>query len=111
MRKLIHLVNQEKGFTLIEMMIVIMIISVLLLIAVPSLTKNNEVVEGKSCEATVKVAQTQVAAYKADKKAFPASIDDLVSEKYLDMEEATCPGGQPLTITNGKVAAGAKPTS
>ena len=111
MRKLIHLVKQEKGFTLIEMMIVIMIISVLLLIAVPSLTKNNEVVEGKSCEATVKVAQTQVAAYKADEKAYPASMDVLVSQGYLDMEEATCPGGEPLTITNGKVTAVAKPTT
>ncbi|MDQ0481679.1 competence type IV pilus major pilin ComGC [Guptibacillus hwajinpoensis] len=111
MRKLVHFVKQEKGFTLIEMMIVIMIISVLLLIAVPSLTKNNEVVEGKSCEATVKVAQTQVAAYKADKKTYPASMDVLVSDGYLDMDEATCPGGQTLTITNGKVTSVAKPTT
>ena len=111
LRKLRCLLQQEKGFTLIEMMIVIMIISVLLLIAVPSLTKNNAVVEAKSCEATVKVAQTQVAAYKADQGALPASIDVLVEGEYLDMEEATCPGGEPLTISEGKVAAGAKPTS
>ncbi|WP_255436058.1 competence type IV pilus major pilin ComGC [Pseudalkalibacillus hwajinpoensis] len=111
MRKLVHLVKQEKGFTLIEMMIVIMIISVLLLIAVPSLTKNNEVVEDKSCEATAKVAQTQVAAYKADHKTYPASIEVLVTDDYLDMDDASCPGGQPLILTGGKVTIGAKPTS
>nr|WP_255648095.1 competence type IV pilus major pilin ComGC [Pseudalkalibacillus hwajinpoensis] len=99
-----RLVKQEKGFTLIEMMIVIMIISVLLLIAVPGLTKNNDVVEEKSCEATIKVAQTQVAAYKANENKLPASIDDLVADEYLDMEETTCPGGETLTITGGKVA-------
>ncbi len=111
LRKIVRLVKVEKGFTLIEMMIVIMIISVLLLIAVPSLTKNNDVVEAKSCEATVKVAQTQVAAYKADVGTLPASIDVLVEDEYLDMDEASCPGGEPLTISDGKVAAGVKPTS
>ncbi|WP_226656969.1 competence type IV pilus major pilin ComGC [Pseudalkalibacillus hwajinpoensis] len=104
LRKWLRLVKQEKGFTLIEMMIVIMIISVLLLIAVPGLTKNNDVVEEKSCEATIKVAQTQVAAYKANENKLPASIDDLVADEYLDMEETTCPGGETLTITGGKVA-------
>ncbi|PFG13872.1 competence type IV pilus major pilin ComGC [Bacillus sp. es.036] len=103
LRKWIGLFKQEKGFTLIEMMIVIMIISVLLLIAVPGLTKNNEVVEEKSCEATIKVAQTQVAAYKANKKEFPTTIADLVTDGYLDMDETTCPGGEALTITDGKV--------
>lgn len=103
LRKWLRIVKQEKGFTLIEMMIVIMIISVLLLIAVPGLTKNNEVVEDKSCEATIKVAQTQVAAYKANENKLPASIDDL--DGYLDMEETTCPGGETLTIdSEGKVA-------
>ncbi|MCA0171089.1 competence type IV pilus major pilin ComGC [Bacillus sp. RAR_GA_16] len=105
LRKWLRIVKQEKGFTLIEMMIVIMIISVLLLIAVPGLTKNNEVVEDKSCEATIKVAQTQVAAYKANLNKLPASIDDLAGEGYLDMEETTCPGGETLTIdSEGKVA-------
>lgn len=104
LRKWLRMLKQEKGFTLIEMMIVIMIISVLLLIAVPGLTKNNDVVEEKSCEATIKVAQTQVAAYKANENKLPASIDDLVAGDYLDMEETTCPGGEALTITDGKVA-------
>ncbi|MDO6655141.1 competence type IV pilus major pilin ComGC [Anaerobacillus sp. 1_MG-2023] len=102
-RKWLGLIKDEKGFTLIEMMIVIMIISILLLIAVPGLTKNNEVVEAKSCEATIKVAQTQVAAYKANFGSYPTSINDLVSEEYLDMDEVTCPGGEELTVADGKV--------
>ncbi|WP_347549636.1 competence type IV pilus major pilin ComGC [Pseudalkalibacillus hwajinpoensis] len=110
MRKLMCWIKQEKGFTLIEMMIAIMIISVLLLIAVPSLTKNNDVVEAKSCEATVKVAQTQVAAFKADTGALPTTIDELVSGGYLDTDEAKCPGGETLTISEGKVTVGTTTT-
>ncbi|WP_377888525.1 competence type IV pilus major pilin ComGC [Alkalihalobacillus sp. R86527] len=97
-------IKTEKGFTLIEMMIVIMIISMLLLIAVPSLTKNNEVVEEKSCDATVKVVQAQAAAYKADTDSMPVSVNDLVSEGYLDENNAKCPGGEALTISNGVVS-------
>ncbi|MGG1686426.1 competence type IV pilus major pilin ComGC [Pseudalkalibacillus sp. NRS-1564] len=102
-RKWLGFIKGEKGFTLIEMMIVIMIISILLLIAVPGLTKNNEVVEAKSCEATIKVAQTQVAAYKANVGSYPTSINDLVLEEYLDMDEVTCPGGEELIVADGKV--------
>lgn len=104
MRKIRSFIKGENGFTLIEMMIVIMIISMLLLIAVPSLSKNNDVVGAKSCEATVKVAQAQVGAYKAEKGSYPATIDELVTEKYLDSNGATCPGGKALTISDGVVA-------
>ena len=104
MRRIIAAIKKEQGFTLIEMMIVIMIISMLLLIAVPSLTKNNEVVEDKSCEATVKVVQAQAAAYKADTDSMPVSVNDLVDGGYLDQANAKCPGGEALTISNGVVS-------
>jgi competence protein ComGC len=68
----------QRGFTLIEMMIVLFIISILLLIAVPNMTKSNTVVMGKSTEATVKLVQSQVAAYQMDNNgALPESLEDL----------------------------------
>ncbi|SFG11343.1 competence type IV pilus major pilin ComGC [Sporolactobacillus nakayamae] len=76
LRKLIF--ASERGFTLIEMMIVLFIISILLLIAVPNMTKSNTVVMGKSTEATVKLVQSQVAAYQMDNNgALPESLEDL----------------------------------
>ncbi|KPD01109.1 ComG operon protein 3 precursor [Geobacillus sp. BCO2] len=41
----------QKGFTLIEMLIVMMVISVLLLIAIPNITKHNSMINSKGCEA------------------------------------------------------------
>ncbi|MCI1882788.1 MAG: prepilin-type N-terminal cleavage/methylation domain-containing protein [Sporolactobacillus sp.] len=72
------------GFTLIEMMIVLMIISILLLIAVPNMLHSQSVVRDKSTQATVKMVQSQIAAYEMDHDgALPDSLQDLVSENYV----------------------------
>ncbi|MCF6408450.1 competence type IV pilus major pilin ComGC [Pseudalkalibacillus salsuginis] len=80
----------EHGFTLIEMLIVILIISILLLIAVPNMAKNNDVVKDKSCNATVKLIQSQVAAYEVENNTLPERIEDL--SEYIDSEDMKCPG-------------------
>lgn len=43
----------EKAFTLIEMLIVLMVISVLLLIVIPNITKHNGMINNKGCETFV----------------------------------------------------------
>lgn len=43
----------EQGFTLIEMMIVLLIISVLILIAIPNVTKHSKSIDEKGCAAYV----------------------------------------------------------
>lgn len=88
--------NNQKGFTLIEMLIVLMIIATLLLVTIPNLASNNSMVEAKGCEAMVKLAETQVQAYKIEKKSMPADLATLVTEGYLEQE--TCPGGEALTL-------------
>ena len=44
-------IKNEKGFTLIEMMIVLLIISVLILIAIPNVTKHSKSIDAKGCAA------------------------------------------------------------
>ncbi len=95
--------NNEKGFTLIEMLIVLMIISILLLIAVPNMSNNNEVAASKGCEATVKMVQAQVYAYEIEKGELPNNLDDL-SPDYVD--KLKCPDDTELDYDkedNGKV--------
>ncbi|WP_261129432.1 competence type IV pilus major pilin ComGC [Bacillus sp. Marseille-Q3570] len=82
--------SNENGFTLIEMLIVILIISILLLIAVPNMAKNNDVVKDKSCEATVQLVQSQVAAYQVENEELPTNLEDLA--QYIDSDQITCPG-------------------
>ncbi|MDW0112190.1 prepilin-type N-terminal cleavage/methylation domain-containing protein [Sporosarcina saromensis] len=46
-------IKSQKGFTLIEMMIVLLIISVLVLIAIPNVTKHSSTIDQKGCEAFI----------------------------------------------------------
>jgi competence protein ComGC len=97
------ILKTERGFTLIEMMIVLLIISILLLIAVPAMTKSNDTVKEKTCESTVKAVQSQVAAYKMENGAFPQSLSALQPD-YVD--SITCPGNKALNYDpdSGKVS-------
>ncbi|MBP3952345.1 prepilin-type N-terminal cleavage/methylation domain-containing protein [Bacillus sp. YZJH907-2] len=81
--KLKTLLN-EKGFTLIEMLIVLMIISLLLMIVVPNLTKNNNTAQEASCKGTVKLVQAQVYAYNLEEGGNLTSLEPLISNGYVD---------------------------
>jgi len=94
-------IKNEHGFTLIEMMIVIMIISILLLIIVPNITKNSDVVASKSCDATIKLLQSQVAAYEVETGNTPTDLAELKENGYV--ESITCPDNTKLIIDNGIV--------
>lgn len=100
MRKL----KEEIGFTLIEMMIVLLIISVLILIAIPNVTKHSKSIDEKGCNAYVAMVQGQFEAYKMENHQYPDSLTELVTEKYLK-ENPKCPDGRALTIIDGEVAA------
>ncbi|QBP40915.1 competence type IV pilus major pilin ComGC [Paenisporosarcina antarctica] len=94
----------QKGFTLIEMMIVLLIISVLILIAIPNVTKHSATIDKKGCEAYIKMVQGQVESYRIDVKTVP-TIDELVEFEYLNTGETTCPNGKGIEIdlTTGRV--------
>ncbi|WP_318615011.1 competence type IV pilus major pilin ComGC [Sporosarcina sp. YIM B06819] len=93
----------EQGFTLVEMMIVLLIISVLLLIAIPNVTKHSKSIDEKGCSAYVKMVEGQVEAFKMDEKQLPTSLADLTAKEYLP-ENPQCPDGRQLSINQeGKV--------
>jgi len=85
------------------MMIVLLIISILILIAIPNVTKHSKSIDDKGCQAYVKMVQGQVEAYKMEKKQIPSSVVELSDADYLP-KEARCPDGRELVIDgDGKV--------
>ena len=97
------MLNNEKGFTLIEMMIVLLIITVLILIAIPNVTKHSASIDEKGCAAYIKMVEGQVQAYKMDQQKVP-TLEQLTEGGYLPKNPA-CPDGRTLSIQDGKVAA------
>lgn len=96
--------NNERAFTLIEMMIVLLVISVLLIITIPNITKHNSNINSKGCDAYIKMVESQVQAYQIDKKEKPADVKTLIDAKYLKEGEAACPDGSEVYIdSDGEV--------
>jgi competence protein ComGC len=89
-------IKNQDGFTLIEMMIVLLVISVLLVITIPNVTKNNSSINEKGCEAYVKMVQGQVQSYQIENHKVP-TIQQLVDEKYID--NGQCPSGEAVIIS------------
>lgn len=95
--------KNQKGFTLIEMMIVLLIISVLLIITVPNISSHSSNINTKGCEAYVKMVEAQIQAYKMDYKTNP-TFADLAQKGYLKSADAKCPDGTPIELSaDGKV--------
>lgn len=89
---------KKNGFTLIEMLVVMLVISILLLIMIPNLLKNNEAINGKGCEAYVKTVQAQVEVYKIEEGKIP-TLTDLTGGGYI--QSVKCPNNDSIQI-NGE---------
>lgn len=101
--------KNQKGFTLIEMLIVMLIITVLIAIAIPNVTKQSSAVDEKGCKAFVQMVQGQVESYRMDLKVVP-TLTDLVTEGYLKTGETDCPNGDVVNISVDGVVTSAKPS-
>ena len=79
--------NEAKAFTLVEMLVVLLIISVLLLLFVPNLTKQKDAVNDKGKAAVVKVVESQAELYSLDKNE-DASLSKLQADGRITAEQA-----------------------
>ncbi len=91
----------KKGFTLLEMTIVILIISVLFLLSVPNIQRTLGIVNAKGCKALEKVADSAILQYKLEYDEFPGSVSDLISAGLLTDDQVKCDGSRNLTIVDG----------
>ena len=75
--KLLALKNKKKGFTLLELLVVLAILAILIAIAVPVYKNQKEKAAITAHNANVRVLETAVESYRQDKGKLPEKIDDL----------------------------------
>ncbi|SDW92336.1 competence type IV pilus major pilin ComGC [Streptococcus equinus] len=76
-----------EAFTLVEMLIVLLIIGVLMLLFVPNLSKQKDVVHEKGDAAVVKVVESQMDLYEVKTGKKP-TVNDLVNAEYITEDQA-----------------------
>lgn len=96
------LVKNQNGFTLVEMLIVMMIISVLLILIIPNVIKQQGIINATGCDAFQKNIQAQVQAYMLEQDGVIPTMEDLKNEGFIEITE--CPNGESIIIeTDGNV--------
>jgi general secretion pathway protein G len=74
---------RRRGFTLIELMVVMAIIAVLLTIAAPRYFSHLERAREATLRQTLSVVRDAIDKFHGDTSAYPESLDDLAKKRYL----------------------------
>ncbi|PHK49763.1 competence type IV pilus major pilin ComGC [Staphylococcus edaphicus] len=95
----------KNAFTLIEMLLVLLVISLLLILIIPNIAKQSSHIQSTGCKAQIKMIDSQIEAYTLKFNKKPNSIDDLIAEGYIKENQSKCRSGSSITINNGEAVA------
>ena len=97
--------RNRKGFTLVEIMIVVAIIGLLAAIAIPNFVRARARAQANACIANLKQVEGAIQVWAIDTGAAAdanaPTVAELVTQNYLRAPEPTCPLGG--SYTTGKV--------
>lgn len=101
------MVRKNKGFTLVELLIVVLILAALAAIAVPRIGASAANAKGKACATNIDIINGQIELYTANTGSAPAVLTDLTNDgDYFPDGAPTCPvtgGAYSLDAATGHV--------
>lgn len=92
----------RKGFTLVEMLIVLAVIALLTVLTIPNISKYNKTINQTGCKAQIEVVNGAIAAYQLKMGYDPDSVEDLIQEGFITQQQCSCRSGESIYIDDGQ---------
>ncbi|TFG84111.1 MAG: prepilin-type N-terminal cleavage/methylation domain-containing protein [Erysipelotrichales bacterium] len=92
----------KKGFTMLEMILVVAVLSMLLILTVPNIQKVMGIVNRKGCDAQLKIVDTAILEYSLLSGNPPRTISDLINEGLLNEGQRYCQNHDEIILEDGQ---------
>ena len=94
--------KEKNGFTLLEMLIVLLIIAIMILLTLPNIQQKEKIIRSKGCNALIEVVNSAILLYEIEQEETPTQINQLIQEGYLKEGQSVCPDGSFIEIQDGQ---------
>lgn len=94
----------KKGFTLLEMIVVLSVITLLFLLTIPNIQKVMTLFDKKGCEAQLKVIDAAILEYKLEFEEIAQDTDQLIDAGYISDAQTSCQNNDRIIIDDGQAA-------
>lgn len=92
----------NKGFTILEMLIVLSIISLIFTLTLPNIQTRLATIREKGCESLVDVINSNIIEYELEQGQIPSSMEDLLDAGLIKEKQLRCPNGDAIYIVEGQ---------
>lgn len=99
--------RSKKGFTLVELMIVVLILGALAAIAIPRIIGGAALAKANACQTNIDLINSQIELYYANNSVWPGDLEGVTKDTdYFPDGEPLCPvtdAKYPKAMVNNRV--------
>lgn len=92
----------KKGFTLLEMIFVLSVISLIFVLTIPNIQKVLTIAQTRACDAQLKVVDSAILEYRLLTGEDASTIQDLLQEDLVSEKQLECPNHESIEIGDGQ---------